>query len=536
MIFFVGAFLSLFFLYPVCIVLIRSVTLAGHLSGENFSLFLLDSIAHNALFLSMLIAVLTGFLSSLLGFIAAWTTFRYSFVGKKFLELLFLAPFFLPPFMGVIALKSIFNNYGIIPLSIFIPGSLTGIVIIQSLHLFPLGFLSIRASLEKIPYDAIEASMILGASSFQIFTRILFPLLLPSMLSGFLLSMVSSLSDVGTPLLFEFRSHIAVQIFNTVFELPVVSSGYILSLFLLCIVLLLFWSNQFLTRLPVSFDVKSSRMWTPVSLKSFTPILLITSIIFLGLFSVLPHLSLLLLSISNIWFMTPFPESYSFSSYVEVFFNPLTKNSFLISIILSVLAALIVSIASFGISYASDRTPRRMTQLLQTFAMLPLAIPGIIIGFGMVVGFAGTFFDPKTYPFLLLLAAYAIRKLPYGITLFTSAMKQVSFVFEEAATISGASTLKIFTKILFPMLRRTFTGVFVIVLLSSLFEVSCSLILPMEEKFFPIAKALYSLQSRPDGASLASAFSIVVMVLVFVGFYFAALIQKRRVSDLLSGA
>jgi ABC-type Fe3+ transport system permease subunit len=134
------------------------------------------------------------------------------------------------------------------------------------------------------------------------------------------------------------------------------------------------------------------------------------------------------------------------------------------------------------------------------------------------------------------MAAYVVRKLPFGVTLMQSSLKQIPQVYEEAAIMCGAGSYALFRRIMFPLYRSILGSILIITFLSSLFEVSASLLLPMEEKYFPIAKALYALQSRPDGLSLAAAYAVLVMLMTMLGFLITARWQNRSIASLIRGS
>ena len=384
--------------------------------------------------------------------------------------------------------------------------------------------------------ELLEAGMLSGANAVKRFTRIILPLCIPSALSGGLLACIGSLTDVGTPLLFEWRQFAAVQIFSSVIDLPKQGSGYALTLFIAVFVVLLFLiAYKIENRYPTAFDPKLTRIIPLLSVTKAwerSAIFLISLVAFLG---IVPHVSLLLVSFSKYWFMTALPDTYSAHSYSEVFQHPLTSHSFLYSLGLSIAAAILSVGLGFIIAQGSLRSGF-LNQVNNTISLLPLAIPGIVLAFGLAVGFAGTVLDPKDNPTVLLIIAYTVRKLPYAVRFCRTSILQVPKSLIEIATISGAKFLSIVKRILFPLHRPAIVSIGVVVFLSSMIEVSDSLLLPLDEKYFPIAKTLYALQGRPDGASIAAAFSVVVMAIVMVGFLIVAKIQRKKVGELLRGA
>ena len=546
-------FLAAFFIYPLINVIGKSFWIGGHFSSANISLGLLDSSQVDAFLNSCVIGVVVAMGCAVLGLLTGYGLFRFKFFGKSVAEVMILAPLFLPPFVSVIGLKSFLGRFGTVnllalqfglirePIDFFKPGKPYGIIVLQMIHLYPLVYLSLRSAFEKIPFELVEAARMCGASKLKTWLRVLLPLLRPALVSGALLSLIGSITDVGTPLLFEYRRSIAVQIFNTLLELPTYSAGYVSVIAIAVLVASVFAVNaRFERKLFVAGDAKQGKKWPTERVRTVPSIFIICSVIAVIMVGVLPHLALFLVAIGQKWFLTPLPTSYSLEGFFAVIQHPLTKQSFLYSVGLSVAAAIIVTILTYSIARTtiqkkSSRLTTYSTNILLYVALLPLAIPGLVTAFGMVVGFGGTVFDPKNNPTILLIAAYSLRKIPYGIKLFQSSFAQVSIALEEAAKVSGASGYQIFWKILFPLHKPAIVSVAVITILASLMEVSSSLLLPLDEKFFPIAKTLYALQGRPDGANVAAAFSILVMITTILGFFLVGKWQNKSVAALLKG-
>jgi iron(III) transport system permease protein len=174
------------------------------------------------------------------------------------------------------------------------------------------------------------------------------------------------------------------------------------------------------------------------------------------------------------------------------------------------------------------RTTIRSRAALKNFSLLPLAIPGIIIAFGYLGAFSGTPLDSAGNPLPLLALAYTIRRLPMMVSSCLAGFEQVSGAFEEAARSVGASPGTILRFITAPLLREFILAGAVLCFSFAMVEVSDSIILAREERYYPIAKALYALTARPDGIEIASALGVVVMLVSTALLWVATRMQRSR--------
>ncbi len=137
------------------------------------------------------------------GLLLAWVLVRYDFFGKKIIDALIDLPFALPTAVAGITLASLFSVngwYGRIlePLGFKIAYTPVGVYVALVFIGIPFVVRSIQPVLEEFEIELEEASASLGANRFQTFTRIIFPALLPSILSGFLLAFARGIGEYGS--------------------------------------------------------------------------------------------------------------------------------------------------------------------------------------------------------------------------------------------------------------------------------------------------------------------------------------------------
>src|SRR5690606_33165380 len=160
--------------------------------------------------------------------------------------------------------------------------------------------------------------------------------------------------------------------------------------------------------------------------------------------------------------------------------------------------------------------------LLDTLAMLPLAVPGLVMAFGYV---AMTLYWPfrqgapldwmfsvlgqTPNPIPLLTVAYAIRRLPYIVRAAAAGLEQTSGEMEEAALNLGASPLYAIRRVVVPLIAANLIAGSILVFSFAMLEVSDSLILAQKDQHYPITKAIWEFYNRlGDGPYIASAMGV----------------------------
>jgi iron(III) transport system permease protein len=176
--------------------------------------------------------------------------------------------------------------------------------------------------------------------------------------------------------------------------------------------------------------------------------------------------------------------------------------------------------------------------LLDALSMLPLAVPGLVMAFGyLAMTREGRFFHflmlGGDNPFLLLVIAYAVRRLPYVVRSAAAGFQQTSRSLEEAAQNLGATPWRALRKITLPLITANLVAGAMLAFAFAMLEVSDSLILAQQQAHFPVTKAIYGLfRSLGNGEELAAALGTWAMVFLGVTIAGAAAIIGRRLGAL----
>ncbi len=548
----VFALLSYFLIYPISDLFIQSFSVNGRFSLKFFELMLdnplyIQSII-NSLKLGLLVVVFTAMLSLPLALIIT----RTRFWGKDLWQGLLLVPLIMPPFVGAIGIKQLFARFGSINLALIKLGLVSsqnppdwlggsgfwGVVILETLHLYPIMYLNIVAAMANIDPSLEEMAYNLSARFHHVLRRIILPLILPGFFAGAIITFIWAFTDLGTPIILNYKETMAVQIFNMVTDIHQNQMGYTLVVFMAGLTTLLFIVSrrilgnkryEMLARGHVTQRAKWVKPW-----QQFSIIIFIFGIIVLAL---LPHIGVIISSVAEKWLNTIVPEKVTTQYYYMIFTNPLAyisiKNSFLYSIG-SVFLDLMLGVT---IAFILTRTKVRGKSILDSLAMLPLSLPGLVLAFGYVATFSGTILDPRQDPTILLVISYAFRRLPYMVRSAHAGFQQSSIYLEEAARNLGARTLTIIRRITFPLIHANLIAGGLLCFAYAMLEVSDSLILAMKEQYFPITKAIYILFSYvSNGIAIACVLGVLGMIILATAITLAGKVLGQKLGELFRSA
>jgi len=231
--------------------------------------------------------------------------------------------------------------------------------------------------------------------------------------------------------------------------------------------------------------------------------------------------------------MSVLPSEVTLKFYRDVFVHDLTLLSIRNSLLLSSLSTVVDIILGVGIAYLLTRKRIPGKNVLDSLAMLPLALPGLVIAFGYVAAFSGTLLDARVNPMPLLVIAYSVRRLPFMVRAAYAGFQQTSVVLEEAAMNLGASPMRTLYQITFPLVFANLMAGAILCFSFAMLEVSDSLILALREQYYPITKAIYVLLRRiTDGPYIASAMGMLGLFLLAGSLVVAGHFLGRRMGEL----
>ena len=141
--------------------------------------------------------------NTIFGLLVAWVLVRYQFVGKKMVDALIDLPFALPTAVAGITLTALFAGNGwfgqfLEPLGIKVAYTPIGVFVALTFIGLPFVVRTVQPVLEDIETELEEAAAMLGASRLQTFLRIIFPTILPALMTGFALAFARAIGEYGS--------------------------------------------------------------------------------------------------------------------------------------------------------------------------------------------------------------------------------------------------------------------------------------------------------------------------------------------------
>jgi sulfate transport system permease protein len=193
------AYLGLIVLIPLAAMVLRAATL----SWPEFWSAVASPRVVASLRLTFGAALAAAIANGLLGLLAAWVLVRYSFPGRRLLDALIDLPFALPTAVAGITLTSLFAGNGwygrwLEPLGIRVAYTPLGIVVAMTFIGLPFVVRTIQPVLEDLDRELEEAAACLGASRWQVFWRVILPVLMPPLLTGFALALARAVGEYGS--------------------------------------------------------------------------------------------------------------------------------------------------------------------------------------------------------------------------------------------------------------------------------------------------------------------------------------------------
>ena len=220
------ALFGLLFLAPLWTVIRGGFVVNGEFTLRYLLGVFQNPIYSEGLFNSLMLAIGTTTLVTLIAVPLAWLNNRYDFPGKKLVGGLILVPMILPPFVGAIGFQMVLGQYGGLnalmgwgPIDWLGRSQYWGVIILQALSLYPIMYLNASAALANLDPAMEEAAANLGCSGFRKFRKITLPLMMPGLFAGGTIVFIWSFTELGTPLILNYTKCASVQVFDALKEI-----------------------------------------------------------------------------------------------------------------------------------------------------------------------------------------------------------------------------------------------------------------------------------------------------------------------------
>jgi iron(III) transport system permease protein len=490
---------------------------------------------------SLILSILSVITAGITGVFLAVLLNRWDFPLKRVCRVMALVPIALPPLMGVEAFVLLYGVGGTFPQILgsifgknpneFAVSGMPGVLLVHTLTMYPYFYLTVAAALAQADDSLEEAAYSLGASTFHTWTRVLLPMLTPAVVSGALLTFMSSMASYTAPLLFSVDQVMTTQIVNAKingdlrFASVVSVMLAVISIFFLVVIRT--YEQRAVYRTQSKGGARKRRQITsPFAKAAALTIALISSVIL-----ILPIAMIVVLafSVNGSWRTAPLPSQYTLQNFVVLFSDPASwepiKNSVQMSAI-AVVGTILLGVAS---AYVITRMKFRGKAVVDIAMMLPWALPGTVVAMNLIIAFA----NPSVFSFGYVLIgtfamvplAYFVRFSPLVFRSTTASLEQMDPALEEAARSLGASWWYAFRRVVLPLLYRGIAAGALLAFVSGVGEFVATVLI-YTPRYRPLSIAIND-ELYLASFGTAAAFGVVQVVLVLLAVAVSTRLDDR---------
>jgi iron(III) transport system permease protein len=509
---------------------------------------------------SLTIATGATLLALLIGGSLAWLVVRTDMPGRKLVNQLALFPYIMPSWTLAQAWLVFFKNrlsggtpgifeylvgqsppnwlsYGPVP-----------IMICSALHYYTFFFLFVSAALMSIDSNLEDAGSLVGASRWRILRKITFPLVLPAILSGFIMTFSKVMGTFGGPNILgtPVRYYVMATMIRGSIGVGDKADAFVLGIVLILFAMIIVNLNQRLVGTRKSYETIGGRGFVAqvTKLGRMKNVVRVFVIIFQILVIAIP-LGLLIYStlmlqdgnysLSNLSLQHWIGERGTIYNHGEpgVLRNPKIYKTAWNSIRLSLWTGFFTALLGILLGYAIVKgRGTRLSKLVEQLAFIPYVIPGIVFGAVYIAMFTRNLGPiPALYgTFALLVVVSVADHLPYSSRSGVSAMMQVGRELEEAAQIAGASVWRRFRRIIFPLTSSGFVSGFLLTFITTMRQLSLIILLVTPETQVLSSQTMFYIENG-DG-QMANVVVLILIALIAVGNF---IISRFRGGSLKKG-
>lgn len=444
---------------------------------------------------SFIFAATASLIAFALGTFLAWIVERTNTPGTNLIFLATVLPLYAPTVLLTLAWTLLLNpNSGAINVilkqllgstsPLFNIYSMGGMVWVRSLLDVPLAFLWMSPIFRTMDVQYEEAAHVCGASRTRVFLDITLPLATPAVVATLLITFVAAIEDLAVPLFIGIPGKAFVlssEIFLATMSVPSninVASAYGIILLLVTIAAMSLYlrltahSERFVTVTGRGYRAKQT------DLGLFKYATLAGAVVLLFVVALVPTLILLWTAFA------PFSQiptlggltKLTIKNFFDLLQLSMTRRALMDSALLGVSTGILVMIMTALIAWLLTRTRTKGRNLIDSLATLPLAVPGIVVGVGLLWVYL-----PLRIPIYatlwILLIAYVTRFIPYGLRILKPAFNQLHPELEEAAQVAGASWGRVFRSVSLPLILPAILSGLIFVFVRAFRELPSSMFL-----------------------------------------------------------
>lgn len=508
-----------FMVLPLASLLIKSLqNQQGDFTGvSNYLLYLQEPALFQSFFNSLFVAIVSTLIVLVLAFLFAYALTRTCMPFKGFFKLVALIPLLSPSILAAIALVYWFGNQGVLKAlllgeSIYGP---IGIIFASVYWTFPHALIILMTSLSLSDSRLYEAAEVLKTSKLRAFFTITIPGARYGIISTVFVIFTQVFTDFGVPKVIGGNYNVlATDIYKEVVGMQNFQMGAVISMVLLVPAMLAFFVDHYARKKQVSLLTSRSVVYKPKPDRLLDRLML-------GYCTVMATIFILMIGMAQFGALVKFwPYNLSLTlSHYNFEVAGLGWNSFYNSIRMSLYTAVIGTVIIFVGSYLVEklRVDQRSRRLVQFFALIPMAVPGLVLGLSFIF-----FFNSKNNPLNFLYATIAILVINTIIHFYTvshltatTALKQMDREFESVSLSLKIPIYKMFSRVTVPVCLPTIFDIAIYLFVNAMTTVSGVIFLYSYDTTLASVSAIH-LEEQGDVAGAAAMAMLIVYVSVFV--------------------
>jgi iron(III) transport system permease protein len=543
--FFVALVLWGYVVGPIVSTFRQSIMGSGGLFVDYIRLFRAGA-GRQAMLNSVSLSFLSVITAGITGMSLAVLLNRWDFPLKAICRVLVLVPIALPPFMGIEAFFLLYGIGGTFPWLLgnifhtdpksFALSGISGVLLVHTLTMYPYFYLSISASLAQADDSLEEAAYSLGASKFQTWTRVLLPMLTPSIVSGALLTFMSSMASYTAPVVFSVNEvmtrWIVIERENNDQRFAAALAVMLAAISIIFLIAIRSYEQRSNYRTQSKGGARKQRRITSPLAKTVVLMAALLSTIFM----ILPIVEIFLFAfaVDGPLGISGLPSKYTTQHFVRMFTDPASwvpvKNSLQMS------AIAVVGTILFGVAcaYVIARTRFRGRSAIDLAMMLPWALPGTVVAINLITAFSRPsifgFGQVLIGTFPIVPLAYFVRFTPLVFRSTTASLAQIDPTLEEAARSLGSSWWYAFRRVVLPLLYRGIAAGALLAFVSGIGEYVASVLL-YTSRYQPLSVAIDQAMYNVEPGTAASLGVVQVFLVVLVLIVSRWLEDARTPSD-----
>ncbi len=463
------------------------------------------NVIKNTLFLGVLTIILCGVVGTSLAFYMSFIKVN----NQKFVHMILLSPMMVPGVIIVIAFIQLYGESGLVTKSIqlllglknipFHFSGLGGIMFVHTYTQYVYFYLNVSIALKYVDYSTIDAAKGLGASRWKIFTSILFPEVLPALLSSAIITFISGISSFSAPNLIGGRyrvlsTQIMISKANNFMNIASVQVVILMVMGISVMLLIRYYESKCAQESVIrGVPILKKRIESPL-LKGIVNIIIGFTIILI----IFPIIAIFFLSFvkSSSMMMDVFPKEFGFLNYKNLLMKKRVFKPFLNSINMSIITVVVGLGISLPTAYLTTKMKNKINRIAELFLMLPLAMPVSTIAINLINAFnvenIFIFNHVLIGTYWILPIAYIITSLPLFMRTNIIAFESFNTTLEHASRSLGAGPICTFTRITAPIISPAIISGSALVFIRTIGE-------------YTMSALLYGVYNRPISIAMVNA-------------------------------